>query len=102
MKKIYGMVLVTFVALALAAPAAAQAPGGDWSGWSWSSLVEELSGWVEGVWRAVAGSETGGEEEGGGDDGGTVTASPDDTSLSTTDPDPTTNPEAWPENDPDG
>ena len=92
------MVIVMVVVLALAAPAAAESPAGDGTGWSWSSVVEGLSDWMDGLWRAFAGSETDGEEE-DGDDDGVVMVFPDDTSWST---EPTNQTQSAPEYDPNG
>jgi hypothetical protein len=58
-----GLIVVLLITLALAAPAAAQAPSEGWQGWTWSSVVERLTGWAGGVVGIFAASETGTEEE---------------------------------------
>ena len=99
MRRLCGIVIMMAVVLALAAPAAAEGPADGGFGWSWSSVVERLSGWAEGVWHAFAGSETDGEE-GGGD--GEVMVVPSDPNQSTTEPTPDPGTEAAPEFDPNG
>jgi hypothetical protein len=94
------MIVVTIVVLALAAPAAAAGPADGWSGWTWSSIAERFGGWADGLWRALAGSETDGEEGDGGAD--PVTVVPADPTLTSSEPEPTNGTDAVPEYDPDG
>lgn len=84
MKRLCGMVIVMAVALALAAPAAAAGPADGWSGSSWSSVVEGLGGWVDALWRAIAGSETAGDETLGEEDDPVAVSSDDPTTATTT------------------
>lgn len=103
MKRLCAVIIATCVLLALAAPAAAAGPSDGsadrGSGWSWSSVVEWLGGWADGLRLVVAGSQTGGGEA-GDDDPATAGGSPDET-LSTTGPDTTDTNARW-EIDPDG
>lgn len=98
MRKLCATLMALVVVLVLAVPAAAEGPVDGGPGWSWSSVVERLGGWADGLWRALAGSETGGEETGDG----TVAVAPGDPSTTTTGSEPTTETESWPEYDPDG
>lgn len=62
MKRTGAMLLAAVLALALAAPAAAEAPKADgWAGWTWSTVIDWLGGWTQGLWGVQAGS-TDGEE----------------------------------------
>lgn len=92
------MIVVSLIALALAAPAAAQPPADGWQqGWTWSSVVEHLAGWAGGVVGVFGASQTPTDPPGGDatpaptDDSGTLLA--DDGSGQT---------EAVPEFDPNG
>jgi hypothetical protein len=52
-----GIIVALLVVLALAAPAAAQTPAEGWQGWTWSSVVERLTGWAGGVLGVLGASE---------------------------------------------
>lgn len=95
MRRTGGLIVVLLLTLALAAPAAAQAPAEGWQGWTWSSVVERLTGWAGGVLGVFAASET---NEGG--DGVTAVPTGDPYIGLTEEPEPET--EAAPEFDPDG
>jgi hypothetical protein len=72
------MVIAMLVVLALAAPAAADIPESVSNGWTWSSVVRVLTGLADGLWHAIAGSETEGDDDGADGDGDdqTVTSEP--------------------------
>jgi hypothetical protein len=91
-----GLIVMLLVTLALAAPAAAQAPSEGWQGWTWSSVVERLTGWAGGVGRVFAASETGTEE---GEETPMPTEAP--TAL-LSEEECNEHPQAWPHIDPNG
>lgn len=76
MRRTGGLIVVLLVTLALAAPAAAQAPSEGWQGWTWSSVVERLTGWAGGVLGVFAASETGTQEGEGGETTPVTTEAP--------------------------
>lgn len=99
MRRACGIIVALLVAMALAAPAAAQSPADDWQGWTWSSVVERLADWAGGALSVFGASETTTTEGTGGDE----TAPPtDDPLVLPTDDGSETQTEAAPEWDPDG
>jgi hypothetical protein len=62
-KRLCGLVVAALLVLAPTAPAAAQPAAPAWQGWTWSGVIEAILGWTDGAWSAVAGSQTGDEED---------------------------------------
>jgi hypothetical protein len=96
--------MVAAFVFAATAPAVAQAqaepPGWGGGAASWGTAVERVLGWLDGLWSAVAGSETEPlPPEDGGD--GIVLLLDGDGENSTDGSDPT-KPKAYPGYDPDG
>lgn len=58
MKRVRGIIVAFLVALALAAPAAAQPAADAWQAWTWSSVVERLTGWAVEALSVFGSSET--------------------------------------------
>lgn len=98
MRRTGGLIVVLLITLALAAPAAAQAPSEGWQGWTWSSVVERLTGWAGGVVGIFAASET--EEEGEGEETPVLTEAP--TALLDGEECKNGHPEGYPHIDPNG
>jgi hypothetical protein len=94
-----GLMVVLLITLALAAPAAAQAPSEGWQGWTWSGVVERLTGWAGGVVGVFAASETGTEEGEGGEETALPTLDP---MWQSTEGEPEQGTESFPKTDPDG
>lgn len=100
MKRTGAMLLAAVLALALAAPAAAEAPQADgWAGWTWSTVLDWLGDWTQGL-RVLAGSTEGDEPEGDGEED--VAPEPDEPVLSLDGEEFGTQPQAYPQQDPDG
>ena len=60
-KRFVGWMMATCLLLALAAPAtAAPAATAEPQDWTWTHVLDTLLGWTDGIWRTLAGSETGG------------------------------------------
>lgn len=92
------MIVVSSIALALAAPAAALTPAdGGQQGWTWSSVVEHLAGWAGGVLGVFGASETPTDPTGGDE-----TSAPTDDSGTLLTDDGSGQTEAVPEFDPNG
>lgn len=100
MRRTGGLMVVLLITLALAAPAAAQAPSEGWQGWTWSSVVERLTGWAGGVLGVWGASETGTEEGEEDDETPVVTEAP--TALLDGEECTEGPPHAYPHTDPDG
>lgn len=101
MRKTGGRMIVVFlVTLALAAPAAAQAPADGWQGWTWSGVVGRLAGWAGGLLGVFGASGTGTLNEGEGGDPDTVAVPTD--STTTTDSEADDDNDSFPHIDPDG
>ena len=98
MRRACGIIVAFSVALALAAPAAAQPPAEAWQGWTWSSVVERLAGWAGEALGVFGASETTTTDTTEGETPAAPTEDPillpDDGSGHQT--------EAFPEFDPDG
>lgn len=98
MRRIGGLIVVLLFTLALAAPAAAQAPTDGWQGWTWSGVVERLTGWAGGVLGVWGASETG--TEGDGEEAPALTEAP--TAPLNEEECKDGRPQAYPHTDPDG
>lgn len=96
MRKIRVLMVITVLAAATSVPAVAQAQI-EAPAWGSGTVAERVVGWIEGLWRAVAGSET--EPVPPGDGGETVDGGPGDV-VTSEDPLPTS--DLYPEFDPDG
>lgn len=99
MRRTGGLIVVLLITLALAAPAAAQAPSEGWQGWTWSSVVESLTGWAGGVLGVFAASETETDEDGDGEATPVLTEAP---TASLGGEECTEHPQAYPHTDPNG
>jgi hypothetical protein len=101
-KRLGGLVMVAFLVLAPTASAAAQ-PAAPAGGWTWSGVLDAILGWTDGAWSAVAGSETGGDEESEETPTGVVPPPGEgDTSLMTVGTGSGEECESYPKIDPDG
>lgn len=97
MKRVCGIIVAFLVALALAAPAAAQPAADTWQAWTWSSVVERLTGWAAEALGVFGTSETTDAT-----DGDEPAAPTEDPPVIYTMDGPGEQTEAAPEFDPDG
>jgi hypothetical protein len=98
-RKIRVLVVITVLAAVTSVPALAQAQI-EAPAWGNGTVAERVAGWIAGLWRAVAGSETGQTAEPPADPlAGVVPDDPGTESLPTA---PSTESEVFPEYDPDG
>lgn len=99
MRKIRVLMVITVLAAVTSVPAVAQAQI-EAPAWASGTVAERVVGWIAGLWRAVAGSETGQTAEPPADPlVGMVPDGPGTESLPTP---PSTETEVFPEYDPDG
>jgi hypothetical protein len=96
-KRACGIIVALLVALALAAPAAAQPAADGWQGWTWSSVVERLAGWAGGVLGVLGASETETDSTAGDEP-----AAPAEDPLTVATDGPGQETDSWPEVDPNG
>lgn len=97
MKRLRVLVVVAALGFGCMAPVMTQAQV-EPPGWSWGVLAERWLGWANGLWTAVAGSETGEPAE---EDSGGGTPVEFEGAQGTTDPPPSTN-DSYPGLDPNG
>lgn len=104
MRKLRVLLMVAAFGFAATAPAMAQAqaeaPGWGGGAASWGTAVERVLGWLDGLWSAVAGSETEPPKEDGGEEG--IILLFDGEGENSTDGSDPTKPKAFPGYDPDG
>lgn len=98
MRRACGIIVAFLVALALAAPAAAQPPADGWQGWTWSSVIERLTDWAGEALGVLSASETTSDPQ----ESEPPTAPPPDPVSSLSGVEPGQETEAIPEFDPNG
>lgn len=102
MRKLRVLLMVAAFVFAATAPAMAQAqaepPGWVGGAASWGTAAERVLGWLDGLWSAVAGSES----ESLSPDGGGAVNLVEGGGEGSTDEEPPTHPSAFPLVDPNG
>lgn len=99
MRKIRVLMVITALAAATSVPAVAQAQI-EAPAWGSGTVAERVVGWIEGLWRAVAGSETEQTDEQPADP--LVGEVPEGSGTESIETAPSTVSEVFPEYDPDG